>query len=170
MRILAVSEAGGTLYPDVERRGRHLHMSLEHAILHADLLQLSGDGPVVSGSAGKGFPHQPPVGIERKVALGLLQFPEHARVVGRGHDHRDILIILGGGADHRGTADVDLLDQMIDGRTRVGSRLLERIEVHHHHVDARNALRENRRQVIWPAAHGKNSPGNCRMQRLHPPV
>ena len=45
-------------------------------------------------------------------------------LIGR-DDHRDILIVLGGGADHRGSADVDVLDQLFARDARLRGELFE---------------------------------------------
>jgi hypothetical protein len=49
-------------------------------------------------------------------------------------------VVLGGRADHRGTADVDLLDHLVLGRPAAAGRPLERVEVHADQVDELDAV------------------------------
>ena len=58
-----------------------------------------------------------------------------ARVVGRVAEDGDVRVVLGGGAQERRAADVDLLDPLREGRGLARDGLLERVEVHHDDVD-----------------------------------
>ncbi len=49
-------------------------------------------------------------------------------------------MVLGGGAQHRGAADVDLLDRLRIGDLGPRDRLAKRIEVHGNEVDRRDAV------------------------------
>jgi hypothetical protein len=49
-------------------------------------------------------------------------------------------MVLRGGADHRGTADVDVLDGVIDRRVLARDGLLERVQVDGEQVDRLDAV------------------------------
>ena len=49
--------------------------------------------------------------FQRRLAAAIAQLVEHRLVIRRVDHHRDRLIILGSAAQHRGTADIDLLDR-----------------------------------------------------------
>ena len=60
---------------------------------------------------------------------------EHLRVVGRIDDDEHVAEVLGRGADEARAADVDLLDQGVEGRLGILRRLGERIQVDDHEID-----------------------------------
>ncbi len=68
------------------------------------------------------------------VAVGR-DFLNHGGVVIRVAYHGDALAVLSCGAEHRGTAYVDVLDGVGESHSLFGHRRLERIEVDDHHVD-----------------------------------
>ena len=61
-------------------------------------------------------------------------------VVGGRSDDGDIVKILGGGADHRRAADIDVLDDFVKVDAWLAGRLFEGVEIDHHHVDGLNAV------------------------------
>ena len=81
-----------------------------------DSLQRVGDGRVVGGGHGKGLLREPPAGLARKAAGVRGQLLGDGRVVGDGGDDGHVFKVLGGGADHRRPADVDVLDDLGDLR------------------------------------------------------
>jgi hypothetical protein len=85
------------------------------------------------------------------------------------HDHGHMGVVLGRRADHRGTADVDILD----GRGIVrapGHRRLERVEVHDQKVDRADAMGFHRRHVLGIVAQRQKPAMHLRMQCLDPAV
>ena len=58
----------------------------------------------------------------RDTAFGL-DFGDDGGVVGRINDHGDGLVVLGGGADHRRAADVDVLDGVFKRAVRLGDAI-----------------------------------------------
>ena len=95
---------------------------------------------------------------------------EDRRISVRRRDDRDIGVILGRGADHRRTADVDLLDELVerDARTLRGRR--KRIEVHHHELE-RADRRGAQRVAVLVAPGIREDPGmDAWMQCLDAPV
>ena len=66
-------------------------------------------------------------------ARGPIELLEEQVVVGRVDDDSDARKVLRSGADHRGTADVDVFHGF-EERNTLGDLVLEGIEVHHHHI------------------------------------
>ncbi len=78
-------------------------------------------------------------------------------------------MVLRGGANHRGAADVDVLDAIVVvGALRDSG--LERIEVHNEQIDRADVVREHRGFVLGVLANRKQAAMHRRMQRLHAPV
>ena len=78
-------------------------------------------------------------------------------------------MVLGGGADHRRAADVDVLDAVVvAGALR--HRRLERIEVDHQEIDRPDAVRRHRRRVFLVVADRQQPAMHLGMQRLDPAV
>ena len=79
-------------------------------------------------------------------------------------------MVLGGGPDHRRPADVDLLDQLIDrdpGTLECGR---ERVQVHHHELERRDAGAQQLMAVIGEAPIGQQPTVDARVQGLDPAV
>ena len=90
---------------------------------------------------------------------------QHLGVVGGLDHHGDVGVVLGGGADHRRAADVDVLDAVVEGRA-FGDGRLERIEVHHQEIDRLDAVLVHRRGVLLVAADRQQAAVHLRVQRL----
>ena len=87
-------------------------------------------------------------------------------VIGGGNDDGHVLIIFGGGADHGGAADVDVFDEVFERGVGAGGGLFELIEVDDDHVDGRDALGFDGREMIGAGAHGEDAAGDSGMERL----
>src|SRR5699024_4387568 len=85
-----------------------------------------GDGDVVGGGVLERLGGQPLAGAQVEAALA--RGGEDVPVSLRARDDGDGGVVLGGGADHRGPADVDLLDALVRGGAR-GDHLAEGVEV-----------------------------------------
>ena len=81
---------------------------------------------------------------------------EQPRIIGRAHHDQDVAEILGGGTDHTRSADVDLLDELVEGRARLLRRLRERVQVDDDEVDEADAVFGQRLQIVrdGPGARG----------------
>ena len=78
-------------------------------------------------------------------------------------------MVLGGGADHGRSADVDVLDAFLErGALRDGR--LERIEVHHQQIDRLDAVLLHRSGVLFVGADRQQPAMHFRMQRLDPAI
>ena len=84
-------------------------------------------------------------------------------------DHEDVAVVLRRGADHRGAADVDILDHFVERRA-AAQRVLERIEIDDEQVDRRDAVGDHRGQMRGIVADREQAAMHARMQGLQPPV
>ncbi len=163
VRVLAVAERARQRPGDHQRLGKVGQRRLRRR--HPP--EVRGDRPVVGGGVGERLPGQPEPGRRRDLTLGV-DLGQHRRVVGRIDDHRHPLVVLGRGADHRRTADVDVLDDLVERRA-ARDRLAERIEVHDDQIDRVEAGLLHLGPVL-----GRRPPQDpavdARVQRLHPPV
>ncbi len=98
-----------------------------------------------------------------------LQFAQHAGVIVGFDHHRHVAVVLGGGADHRRPADVDVLDAVVVGRALRDGRL-ERIEIDHQKVDRFDVVRLHRSGVFGVVANREQAAVNLGMKGLHPTV
>ena len=90
---------------------------------------------------------------------------EHVGVPRRAGDDRDGRVVLGGGADHRRAADVDLLDALV-GRGAGGDGLAERVEVDDDQVERLDAQLGELLPVVLQAQVGEDArraPCGCRV-------
>ncbi len=68
-----------------------------------------GDGGIVGGGAREDLVGEGAAAVERQVAVGA-ERGEHGGIVGGVGQDDDIRVVLGGGAEHRRPADIDVLD------------------------------------------------------------
>ena len=78
-------------------------------------------------------------------------------------------MVLGGGADHRRPADVDVLDHLVE-RRGAAQGVLERVEIDDQQIDRRDAVGDHRRLMGGLAANRQQAAMDARMQRLQPAV
>jgi hypothetical protein len=124
-----------------------------------------GDRRVVGGGAGEGLLRQPAPQRLRDLAGVLLNVGQHGRIVRGVDDDRHIAMVLGGGADHRRAADVDVFDA-VGVALSGGHRLLEGVEIDHQQVDRADAVRQHRGLMLRVGAHRQQAAMHARMQRL----
>ena len=77
-----------------------------------------------------------------------VQRVEHLRIIARVNHHEHVAEVLRGRPHQAGSADVDLLDQLLEPRTRVLRGLGERIEVHDDDVDRLDPLLRDRPEIL----------------------
>ena len=97
------------------------------------LCEIGGYGRVVSGRVRKGLGGKPPPDFDGQL-VGLQQADNRFVIVGVDHDSNTIMV-LGCGPNHRGAADVDVLDSITERRVVPRDRFLEGIEVNGEEVD-----------------------------------
>src|SRR5882724_4402079 len=73
-------------------------------------------------------------------------------------------------AHHRRSTNVDVLDDLFEIHTRLGSRLLKRIKIHYHHVNRRDAMLFHCRTMPCDIAPVEDAAMHFRLQRLHTAV
>ena len=79
-------------------------------------------------------------------------------------------MVLGGGADHRRAADVDVLDDLGVGGAALGGGALERVQVHAHQVDELDGVLLGGAEVLVVVAHREQPGVELGVQRLDPAV
>src|SRR5208337_2854464 len=72
--------------------------------------------------------------------------------------------------DHGGSADVDVFDEMAEGYAGHGRRLLEGVEVDHHHVDGLDAVGGDGGLVLFVAADVEQPAVDARVQGFNAAV
>ena len=112
-----------------------------------------GDGGVVGGGALEGRQGAGPA-ILQAPGPGLQLLQEGVVLAGI-REHGDRGVVLGGGADHAGAADIDLLDAVLEADAGLGDGGLEGIEVHHHQVDGRDAQALGVRHMVGLLPRGR---------------
>ncbi len=164
MRILAVAQRlVGHLYC---LKGRDpACMPLEIRSGAADRLHRLRDQRVELRRVRERFSHQAELEFQRRPARAR-QLLEHLRVVGRIDDDQDVAEVLARRAEQRRTADVDLLDQLVERRVRVHRRVHERVEVHDDEIDQLDAVGRGRLEVVGTMAPGENPAVDLGVQRL----
>ena len=174
--VVATVERGGLVRVLAVTQVLHLR-EMQRAVggeLHVALvLELGahprGDGAVVSR---RGLEH-----VERQLGARVAQggavvgahLGQDGVVARRARDHGHALEVLGRGAQHGRAADVDVLD----AGAEIGAafhRLLEGVEVHHHHVDHLDAVLGRLGHVGLVVALGQQTAVHARVQRLHATV
>ena len=113
--------------------------------------------------------HQPEPRVLGKRAFAA-KLGEHRRVIVGIDDHAHVRPILRRRPHHRGSADVDVLDRVVERASGLGDGLAERIEVDHDQVDERDRVLAQRGDVRRQVAAGEDARMDLRMQRLDAPV
>ena len=100
----------------------------------------------------------------------LLKLVGDGIVVGRRRDNGDIVKVLGGRADHRRSADIDVLDQLFEGNSRLGGSFFEGVEVDDYHVDWGDAVLGHSGDMSRVFAAMQDAAVNSGMEGLDAPV
>jgi len=116
-----------------------------------------GDREVVARRALEGFGGEAPQRLMAQAAAARAQLGEQSFVVGVVRDHGDAGVVLGGGADQRRAADVDVLDDDVVRHPAPSRHLLERVEVAHHHVDGLDLVLGDRVHVLGDVTPGEDA-------------
>ncbi len=133
-----------------------------------DPAQVGGDPGVVARCVCERLGGEaPPHG---RIESLLTQGAQHLRIALRAHDHHHRLVIFGGRANHRRSADVDLLDRLLECHLAARDGLDERVEVAAHQVDLLQAVLPQRVHVLRPVAAREDPCVHARVKRFNPPV
>ncbi len=129
-----------------------------------------GDRCVVACGAGEGGGGESLPGRQREPAVGLAQLGKHWLVVGGVDDDGGEGAVLRGRADHRGAADVDVLDRLGRRGVAAGNRALEGVEVHADEVDRLDLVLGRRAQMLLVIAQREQPCVEAGVQGLDAPV
>ena len=158
MRILPVAQRLNELPLPVHRAPELVFATTE----------IIGDHAIVGRRRRKGFPGElaPPLRRHRSVASQILQ---HRPVI-RGIDDDDhVLVILRSRANHRWTADVDVLDRLLE--VAAASRHRSKwVEVDANEIDRIDGVRLHLLAMSVEAATSEDAAVNARVEGFHPPV
>ena len=170
MGILSVTQVGDFLERQLQGpwkcslgRGRGFTV-LAHS------LQCGRNRRIVGGRGGKSLLRQTPSGIRRQYPTGFLHLRRNHLVVAGRSDDRYVAKIFGGGANHRRPTNVDSFDHLLQLDSGLGGGLLERVEIHHHHVNRLDAVLGDCRLMGWVIPAMQNSSVHLWVKRLHPSV
>ena len=119
MWVLAVAKNFGT--------AARVQETLPERVITEGLRQVPGDSGVIAGCVSVGLCGQAASLFERK--LVVLEVFEHGFIVVWVNDNRNPIMIFRSSSNHRGPADVNILDCIVDGCVFARNRLLERIQI-----------------------------------------
>ncbi|BCK69111.1 hypothetical protein Srufu_030640 [Streptomyces libani subsp. rufus] len=139
----------------------------ERRVVRVAVKEPRGDGHVVGRGVLEGLRRQPLALVQREAAVG--DGLEDLAVVGGVDDDGHRRVVLGGGADHRGAADVDLLHTLVGGGAG-GHGLPERVEVDDDQVERLDAEPGQLLAVVLQAEVGQDAGVHLRVQGLDPAV
>ena len=165
VRVLAVAQDGRPPQREVDPRRQ-----LRGRLGRLAPCQIARDLRVIGRRVREGLPRQP---VAQLVGEGPIVGIEHRRdlLVGRRIDHhRDIGVVLRGRADHRRSANVDVLDRLFERHARFADRLQKGIEVDDHQVDRQDSVLVHSSPVLGVRSNPEQSAVHARVQRLDPPI
>ena len=168
VRVLAVAQHGRALPGRAGPRGEARPLiGLSLGGVGEDVAHPGGDGHVVGRGVHEGLGGQLLALLEGEPARR--RRGQHVGVPLGAGDDRDRGVVLGGGAHHRGAADVDLLDALV-GRGARGDGLSEGVEVGDDQVERLHLEVRQLLDVGVQAAVGQDAGVDPRVQGLHAAV
>ena len=159
MGVFAVTQLGAV----VARRGSELRT------IFRDTREPFGNRAVIGRRVTKSLGRQRPSEATRRLAVVGIEFGEKCRIIAGVDDDADALMVLGGRAQHRRTADVDVLDDFVETRT-TRERFAEGVEIADEKVDWRDVMRQQRRLMLGIAAHRQKAAMHLRVEGFHATV
>ena len=127
------------------------------------------DRRIIDRGAREGLGGEPHSRREDRRAVICGHLLKQQRIILRLDDDGDACMVLGRGADHRRTADIDLLDCLI--RVYASrNRLLERIEIDDQEIEGLDSMIPQGVLVLEAAAGCEQPAMDLGMERLHPAV
>ena len=153
--VFAVAELGNSFEVQEQSVGKpSSRRQLQRFSLRPDGGQELGDLPIVLAGMDEGLPGEREQASSRQSAVALPELIKNVLVVVRaGHDN-DIGEVLGGGANHGGSADVDVLDDFFECCVLPKCRFDERVEVDTYQIDRLNGVSLEGLHVLGVAANG----------------
>ena len=165
MRILAVAQIANLL-ERLRDDGAQLgwRRADELIVRQRDVGERACNRGVIRRGVRERLAHQVESKCERR---SRIQCRDERRVI-VGIDHNEhTLEVLGSGAHHRRSADINLLDERIEPGSRVRRRLDEGIQIDDDEVREREAVLLECRQIVRTIASRENAAVKRRVQRLH---
>ncbi|MNE38242.1 hypothetical protein D3C80_1321350 [compost metagenome] len=95
---------------------------------------------------------------------------KHIGIIGRIHNHTDKSMVLRRRTQHRRSADIDILDRFLVGHIRLGNRLRERIQIHHHQVDVTETKLRHLTRMLLVVTNSQQAAVYGRMKGFDPSV
>ncbi len=129
VRVFAVPESSGAGEREVEGAGGVLFF-----------VEVVGDGAVVAGGGDEDFDAEAFAELGGGGALVGAHGFEDGCVIGGVDDDGDGAVILCGGAQHGGAADIDVLDGFFHGDVGFRDGCLEGVEVYDDEIDGKDAI------------------------------
>ena len=169
VRVLSVAQQLAAGNSQVEDLGQRVLRHGRRELADIQARQHVRDRAVVGGGQFEGLAREIPVRALRELA-GRLQFLAERGVVGGIGDDGNIAEVLRGRPDQRGSADVDVLDELVERGSVAGGGFLERVQVHDDHVDRRDPVIFQGTAMVGIRAYGQDASGDVRMQGLDPSV
>ena len=164
MRVLAVAEIESLL--EVEAKGFREGGGLAdlgdvevRGIVHGNFGEGVGDGRVIGGGGGKGLLGEHPMSLQRELAI-VFKFDGDGFVVGGRGDDGDILKVFGRRANHGGSANVDVLDELLEVHAGLAGGLFKGVEIDHQHINGLDAMFTDGSDVRGIGAHVQNASVN----------
>src|SRR6266404_832628 len=141
-------------------------LNLQLFALEQEPLEIHRDHAVVTRGEAENFSREVEPGGESSVALGF-ELLGDALVIRGVRDDRYAFEIFGGGAQHCGAADINIFDELFGREIFLRGGGFERIQIHDHQVDWRDAVFLRLLQVIGIMAPEEQAAVNLGMQCLH---
>jgi hypothetical protein len=133
-----------------------------------DRRQIVADERVVLRDTVERGDRQREAGLRGQRAEIGVEFFEDAGVLRRIGGDRDAGVVFRGGSQHRGAADVDVLDDLVHRAVRIRRHRFERIQVQYQQIDRTDAVFGHHRVV--DAGAPEQTAVDQRMQRFHAAV
>ncbi len=132
--------------------------------------EVLGDHAVIVGSGAECLEHQSLSGLDGELVIVPLHLLQDSGVAARVGDDRHPLVVLGRRPDEGWTADIDVLDYLLQVGGVLEHGFPEWVEVHHHQVHPLQTHVLELGHMVGAVPSGQYSGEQGRMQRLHPPV
>ena len=142
----------------------------EELLVQAGLLaHVGSDHRIVLSRVGVGLGRELQTALLLRVAE-LLDLGQNLVVILGVANHRYIVPVLGSRTQHRRTADIDILNGLLDRYALLLNRLTEGIEVHAHQVDKLDSVLLQRLKMALVIAASQQTAMHLGVQRLHAAV
>ena len=161
VRIFAIAQLDRTAHRDRQRIRERLALIGKTEPLR--------DHAVIAGGRGKSLGSHILAEVYRRPAVVLLQFRQQCRIVGRIGDDGDEIVILSRAAHHGGSADIDILDNLVAFRA-FGNGLGKGVEIDDHQINSGDIMFFHRSDMSGIIAPGKQAAMDLGVEGLDPAI